>query len=317
MADRVDIVKDLATQRLYFYPQEGRPDSTPTVELVDRYGSTLLAAASTYVTLDAVSTTIKAGETPAVGDESLVLTSATGLEVHDPEAAGPSMYEIVRAEDSKRERVRVTRIDATNTTVYFDEPLENLFAAGDTFHGYRFYYTFQAAQVNTLRELCRARALYTVNSLNYATDINYDVVLIPLLNPLTYAALKDRRPDLAAQEPAETRGTDFATWRRVAWDEVRQGIREKALDGGRGRPALVRVPENLADWGWAVFDRIAHDNGIRVLRGDWDASAAMEELRERVMIAKSASMSKLSYDKGEDDSVGDEEIAVRAFNFTR
>jgi hypothetical protein len=316
MMDRLDVIKGITGQRVYFYPQEGRPTATPSVAILDEYGTTITAASTTGVTLDPVSTTISAAASKGV--LSITLTSVAGVEVCVPEAPGPAIYLLLGA-DGYQQRVRLTSLNTSTKIATLEEPLEHDFASAASFLGIRFYRTLSAAEVSTLRELCRARATYAANGLNYQSDVTYDVVLVPLPNPLTYHALKDRRPDLAAQESAATRGSDFATFRRQAWDQVRKGIRKACLpDEGRGRPALLRTPDDVEEWGWAEFDLIAHRNGIKVLHRDWSGPEAMEHLEGRISRLKAESLASMAfYDIDEDDSRGDDDIRPMPMDLIR
>jgi hypothetical protein len=74
---RLEVVKDVAGQRVYFYPQEGRPSATPSVEIKDEAGSTITAAATTNVTQDTVNTTVSTAN--AIGDDSVILADVTAI----------------------------------------------------------------------------------------------------------------------------------------------------------------------------------------------------------------------------------------------
>lgn len=308
--DRLDVVRDVSGQRVYFYPQEGRPSATPSVELLDRYGATVTANATTYVTQDAVNTTLSAGA--SAGDQEVTLTAVTSVEV--------GVEYLLTSTLSEVERVTVRSIDAGGTSVVtLAEPLEHAYASASTFVGTRFYRTLQSGEVGELVELYRARASYAVGGLNYVMEIPFDVVLTPLTNRLTAAYLKANRPGITSQEHAETRGNDFAGLREQAWDRVRKAIR-KLGDGDdtRWRPALIRTGDDLELWALAEFDLLAYSNDVDVLPGEWDGPSAMEELRGRVSRLKAEALSSLRWiDLNEDDAEEDEEEKPIALDFVR
>jgi len=297
--DRFDAVKDVSGQRLYFYPQQGRPDSTPSVQLLDRSGATITAAATTNVTLDAVNTTLSAGA--SVGDYSVTLTATTSVEV--------GVEYLLTSTLSEVERVVVRSINTSSKVVVLDEPLEYAHASSSTFVGTRFYRELQSSDVDELAELSRGRASYAVGSLNYVLEVDYDVVLVPLANRLSARYLKRNRPDLTAQEHRSTRGSDFADLRAQAWDRVRKGIRRLGEgDRKRWRPALVRTGDDLELWALAEFDLLAHESGVDILQGDWAGPDAVEELRGRVSSRKAEATGSLGWiDLDEDDAISDAE----------
>jgi hypothetical protein len=307
--DRLDVVRDTTGQRVYFYPQEGRPSSTPSVQILDQYGTVITAAATTYVTQDTVSTTLSAGA--SAGDKSVTLTATTGGEV--------GVEYLITSTLGEKERVIVRSINTSSKVVTLDEPLEYDHASSSTFVGTRFYRTLQTAEVDELAELYRARATYAVGGLNYTLEVPFDVVLVPLPNLLSAAYIKANRPGIMAQEHAETRGSDFAGLRDQAWDRVRKGIRRMGEgDDERWRPALVRTGDDLELWGLAEFDLLALQNGVDVLPGDWSGPEALQELRERVSAAKSEALLTLHWlDKNEDDSRGEDEERPLTMTFKR
>ncbi len=272
--DRLEALKDGTTDRVWFYPQEGRPTATPSVGTHDQYGTALSAAADTNVTLDAVNTTLSANA--SAGDESVTLTATTNVEV--------GVEYLLTSTLGQVERVRVASVDHAGSGVAgLYEPLEYAHASTSTFVGTRFYYELQTADVNALAELNRARATYAVGGINHTLEEPYDVCLLPLSNRLTAAYLKANRPSITAQEHKETRGTDFTDLREQAWDRVKKGIR--ALGDGddhRWRPALVRVPSNLDLWALAEFELMAHKNHVDVLPpGDWSGESGVQYLEEQ------------------------------------
>jgi hypothetical protein len=304
--DRLDVVKDLTTQRVYFYPQEGAPDATPSVELLDQYGTTITAAGTGSVTVDPVSTTI-ATTAAAAGDKTITLTATTNLVV--------GVTYLLTSTLSQQEQVRVKSINTSTKIVGLYEPLEFAYALTSTLVGTRFYRTLSAGEVDTLRELCRARATYAVDSLNYQTDVAYDVVLLPLPNLLTRKYLKKVRPDITRQEHAGPRGNDFADLLDEAWSLVRAGIRDCA-DGWR--PAMIRSPEDLTAWALNEFLLLAHNSGVNVLTGEWEAFEAQEHLEGKAAKSKSRALSSIDWiDLDEDDSISADEMKPLALTFIR
>lgn len=295
MSDRLDIIKGVASQRVYFYPPEGRPTTTPSVSIKDRSGSDVTAAATTNVTLDTVSTTLSSGA--STGDLSVTLTATTGLEVG-------ATYLLTNTL-SQTEWVRCVGFDTSSKVAYLDEPLEHDHASSSTFVGTRFYRTLQTAEVASLAELYRARASYAVGGLNYVLEIPFDVVLTPLPNLLTVQLLKRVRPGITAQEHPSTRGSDFADLRAVAWSNVRSGIRKHATGW---RPALLRTPEDVEAWGLAELDLLLWNNGVTVLKGEWTGEAAARYLEGKIERARAYSLAALEFlDVNETDSVDEDD----------
>jgi hypothetical protein len=305
MAARLEVLKDVSNQVIWFYPQEGRPSATPTVAIKDKYGSTLTAAADTNVTQGTVNTTSNGATT--INATTMTLDSITGIEVG-------KTYLITNAA-LQREWVRVYGVDTSNKIVTFDEQLEFAHADEATFQDVGFYYTLQDSEVNTLDDMRRARATYTWNSISYVEEINFDVVLTSLKNPLTVEFIKKRHPNITQREASTTLGSDFADFREVAWDNVMKGIRSHK-EGWR--PALLKTPENIEQWAIAEFDLIAHKEGTRILRGDWDPQAAIEHLEGRVMAESRKAMDSLEFmDFNDDDGQSSDEIEYVRPDFVR
>lgn len=304
--DRQDVVQDITGQRVYLYPEEGRPSTTPTVQLLDRNGSTITAAATTNVTLDPVNTTLAAAA--EAGDTTITVASAADVEVG-------VWYRLTNV-GGAFEDVRVVERNTSTGVVSLSEPLERDYpVTTSTLAGTRFWRTLSASEVSLLRELCRARATYAVGGLNYQLDRTYDVVLVPLPNMLSSRLLTTRRPDVSAQEHAETRGSDYEDLRQAAWVRVREGIRKAAVGW---RPALLRTPENVESWALAEFDRLAWQSGIRILRGDWSGAEAMEYLDAAVSREKQSALSALEFmDLDEDDVQSDDEERLVVFHNVR
>src|SRR4030042_1088856 len=97
---RVEVIKAKASQVVWFDAPEGRPSATPTVGTKTSGGSVLTAAATTYVTIDPVSTTINA--TAAINATSLTVAAVTSILVGQE-------YLVTNALGQK-ERVRITGI---------------------------------------------------------------------------------------------------------------------------------------------------------------------------------------------------------------
>lgn len=304
MSARIEAIKDASSQRIYFEPQEGRPSSTPSVEIKDKYGSTITASSTSYVTQVSVNTTVATQN--SVGDKSLVLASVSGIEFR-------KSYLITNSK-LQREWVRVRSVDSSNATVEFDEALEFVHDTSATFQSTTFYRTLQTAEVDDLVEGYRARASYTVNSMTYVQEIPFDVVLTPLVNPLTVEFLKVRRKNIMGREHASTRGTDYLDLREAAWDKVLKGIR--AHDAG-WRPALLKSPEDVEEWALAEFDLLLHKSGVQQMK-NVDPIQAAESLKDEIKTAKTNSLGNLQYmDLSDDDSLGTDEERPKRPDFVR
>ena len=293
--NRVEVVQDQASQKLWFLAPEGRPASTPSVGLKDSGGAAITAAAVTYVTIDPVNTTLSAAA--AAGAKSVTLTSATGLRMF-------AQYRIKNAL-SQYEEVRVVGIDATGLIAYLADPLEHSYAATTgTFFSCEFYRTLQAAEVEDLAELNIATATYTVTGEQTAPlVVPWDVVLHPLAarNPLTLTALKRLWPDLTGQEWTQQAGEGFAPQRAEAWRKVMEGVYEQGK-----RPAMVVSAEMFERWALAEFAIILQEGGIEVLRG-MSAEGALSRLDAKLSAARSGALSAISwYDENEDEARDEE-----------
>jgi len=304
MAARLEVVKGVASQRVWFNPQEGRPSSTPSVAIKDEAGSTITAAAATYVTQDTVNTTLSAAA--AKGDRTVTLTAITGL-------VSRQAYLLT---NTLHQAQWVTVVDWNDSTkvVTLEDRLVCACASASTFVGTGFYHTLQTAEVASLRELMRARATYTVASVSYVMEVNFDVVLTPLHNPLTYAFLRGRHPDLFPQEHAQTAGSRYQALREAAWDNVLKAIRRHGW-----RPGLVRTPDDLEGWALAEWRCEAWGQGIEVLKGaDWDGPRGMEHLEGKRSAAALASLAAVDfYDENEDDSKADDEERLLRMDLIR
>jgi len=295
----IDVIKAVAGQKVWIYPDEGRPTALPTVMIKDEYGNTVTAATTSNVTQDTVNTTPSTAG--SVGDITLALTTVVGIEWRKSYLITNSL--------GQHEWVRVLAINSSTKVVTLDEKLEYAHDTLATFQGCGFCRTLQTAEVASLAETQRVHASYVVGGVTYNREVNYDVVLTPIHSPLTVEFLKKRRPDIMAQEHAQTLGTDYADLREVAWDKILSAIRMHQYDPPyRWRPSLVRTPSDLDAWAMAELDFLLWDNGVDVLHGDWDPQAAVEELRDRIRAAKAHSLSGIRWiDYDEDDSESNEE----------
>lgn len=303
MSARLEVVKDQLLQRVWFYPRQGRPTATPSVAIKSDAGTTIAAASTTGVTQDAVNTTVSTAS--AAGDDTLTLTAVTSIEWRQT-------YLVTNAA-LQQEWVRVKGVNASTKVVTLDEPLVFAHDTAATFVGTRFYRTLTASEVDELVELYRARAEYVVGGLNYIQEIPFDVVKTPLENPLTVEFLRRRRPDIMAFEPASSRGSDFADFRELAWEEVKRGIRQAGW-----RPGLVRTPEDIDEWAIAEFDLLARKNGVSIILPGWDAEKAVLHLEAARNTAQANSLRSIKFlDLNEDDSADVEEEAPLRMDFVR
>jgi hypothetical protein len=299
MPSRLEVQLDQTGQKVWFYAPEGRPSATPTAAVLakDFSSSVDRAAADTYVTQETTNTTSN-GAT-AVGAKSMTLDAVTGIEWR-------KSYTITNAL-SQVERVRVNAIDAL--TITFDEPLEFAHADEAAFQGTGFYYTLQAGDVDTLGEGYRIRFTYTVDSLQHIVDVPFDVVKVPLVNPLTVDFMKTRLPGITGMEGSESVGTDFADLRGAAWDRVCKAIRNAGTEPHHWRPALLKTPDDVEEWALAEFKLLLwSDAGVDVLTGDWDPQQAQEHLEQRVRVEKEQALNSLEWmDADDNDSRDDDE----------
>jgi hypothetical protein len=301
--DRIEVTRALAGQRIWFRAPEGRPSTTPSVGTADRGGSTLTAAAATHVTIDPVNTTISVNA--SAGSLALTLASTTGVRKG-------ATYRIQNT-TNPHEDVRVVGINSATKTVTLDEPIEHTYVATDAFFSAEFYYTLQTADVASLAELNIATATYAVTNQTPAPIvIAYDVVLHPLINPLTRDRVASRWPDICAQEWNEQRGEDFERQRADAWDRVRNGLRQKGF-----RPACIVTPEDLFEWGMTELALILQEGGIEVVRG-LDNYQALDYLLQRRNSEKAVALSSISfYDENEDAALGEGESVPLRMNMIR
>jgi hypothetical protein len=301
---RIEVVKAQASQKLWFQSAEGRPAATPTVGTKDSAGTEITAAASTYVTIDPVTTTVASAA--AVGAMSVVLTAVTNIRIGAEYRIKNSLQQT--------EDVIVRGIDSSGKIVYLDEELQHAYAAADTFFSCEFCYTLQTADVASLGELFIATATYSVTGEQTAPLIQpFDVVLHPLRNrnPLTTKMIKTLWPDLTGQEWPEQAGLDYAPQRQQAWDEVCDALYTVPdPQTGRKRPGMVVSAENFTAWAIAEFAILLHEAGVPVLRvAGLEGAAGLLRLDEKLARRKSAALSSISWYEagGEEDEVLDEE----------
>ena len=192
------------------------------------------------------------------------------------------------------------------------EAIEYAYAATDTFEGTRFSYTLQSADIATLGELYSATAVYTAGGVTRTHKSAYDVVLHPLENPLTFAGIKSRWPDISQQEFEEQRGEDYARQRDDAWEIVKRDLRRQGK-----RPALLITGEDLEDWAYAVLALYLTEAGVKVLRGP-EAFEALEYWREKVTLEKNDALASLKWhDDDEDEALGAAESEGVRLDFYR
>jgi hypothetical protein len=238
------------------------------------------------------------------GDKTLTLAAVTGLVFR-------KSYLITNTKN-QQEWVRVMGWDATSKVADLDEPLEFDHAVASTLQGTGFYRTLSAAEVANLQEGWRIRCTYTSGGFNYLQDVNFDIVLTPLVSPLTAELLKRLHPDIMPREHAQTRGTEYADLRERAWSRVLTAIRAQ----GR-RPALVRTGEGFDEWALAEFDLIAYKAGVKAVFKGTDPSEAIRELKEDRNTAKLTALGGMLYDEGEDDSIGSTDEQPQKFDMGR
>ena len=303
--ERQEFALDRVGQRLGFFADEGRPSATPSVAIADSSGAVITAGATTYVTQSAVNTTIAASV--AAGAESLVVTSATGINVGD-------RY-LMTNKVPQTEWIEVESI--ASTTIGLTRPLALDYTTLATNYGLfqstEWYYTLQAADYAALLEMAMATATYAVGGLTYSQRLVFDVVRVPLTNPLTADALTDRWPDIWRQEPDEHRGSLYARQRATAWRIVKQRIRQHANAAGQWRPAMVFDPSDLMEFGFAVLKRELHLGGVEVDK-DQPTRADLDSEVER---ERAAAFSAITLDLDEDGGQGSGEIPRHELDFIR
>lgn len=290
--DRVEVVKSQASQKLWFRAPEGRPTATPTVGIVDSGGTTITAAATTYVTQDTVNTTLSA--TAAALSRTMTLTAVTGIRVD-------ATYRVKNAL-SQFEDVRVIAINASTKVVTLDEPTQYAYASADTFQSCEYYYTLQSGDVDELGEMFVATGTHSVTgSVTQPLIVPFDVVLHPLNNPLTVDRVKSRWPDIMSQEFDEQRGEDFSRQRADAWDRVKSALRKAGK-----RPACIVSVDDLFEWGMAELALVLQEGGVDVIRG-LEPQQALEYLLAKRNNEKQMALNSLAYYDADEDAALEEE----------
>jgi hypothetical protein len=310
--DREEFILDQSGQRLWFKAPEGRPSAAPSVEILDSGGAELSADATTNVTQDPVNTTLAA--TPSVGDKELQLTAVTNLRLR-------AEYRLTNTDTGQYEDVRIL---STANNVLIDSPLKYAYSAtavNNTFVSREYYYTLQAADYDTLRELVQANATYAVGGLNYRHRKVFDIVKTPLENPLAAALMYARWPDLARQEHDEQRGEDYKPQREDAWSQVKRAIRQQSTltDSRYGkrekwRPAMVMDVSDLFEWGMAQLKLNLHLSGVTVDRD----SPTREMLAAALEHERTLALATISWlDKDEDQAIDEGEEVPLEVDFVR
>lgn len=303
--ERQEFIVDVASQRLWFFADEGRPTAAPTVEVRDSGGGVLTADAATYVTQDSVTTTISASA--AAGAESLTVTSATGIRVG-------GRY-LLTGKNGQTEWCEVESVNSTAITL--TRPLQHAYSVLSTTYGTfqstEWYYTLQLADYDNLQELATATATYLVGGLTYKQRLAFDVVYVPLPNILTADALIDRWPDIARQEPDEQRGSLYARQRETAMRIVRLRLRQHGNAEQQWRPAMVFDPGDLMELAFAVLKKELHAIGVEVDRD----KPTREQLDHDVEIECAAAFGSITMDLDEDRAQGEAEIPRHELDFIR
>jgi hypothetical protein len=304
MRKRYEYTKDQTGQKLWFKAPEGRPSATPSVGIKDKGAVVIVASGTTAVTQDPVNTTLAA--TPSVGDKELQLTAVTNLRVG-------AEYRLTNTDTGQFEDVRIL---STANNVLIGSPLKYAYSAtatNNTFVSCEWYYTLQAADVDTLDELFVATSTYAVTGAVTAPLINnFDVVLHPLRNPLSVAAIKMAHPDLAPQEYDEQRGEFYQRQRDYAFDLVMQRIRQHGF-----RPAMITSDEDVFLWCLAEFRLLLEQGGISIVRG-LGKDDAIAKLEEQVNTERSIALSTIQfYDADESESRGEGEKAPVRMDLVR
>jgi hypothetical protein len=312
MQERQEFIVDTASQTLNFRSPWGRPSATPSVAIATSGGAELSAAATTYVTLDTVNTTIAASVD--AGATSLSVTSAASI------AVGTTYW--LTNEYGQTEQAKVSKINST--TIEFVDPLMYAYDLVDTgtygtFQGVEFYYTLQSGDYDELREMNVAKATFTAGGLPRVMRIVFDVVEVPLNAPgaLTAEAVYERLGrDLARQEPAAQRGEDFAPQRNAAWNIVRRRLYQHSDDQGQWRPSMIVDPSDLFEYAIAVFTRVCHEQSIQVIRTD--PPPALEELLGTEREERTEAFKGLSWlDRDEDETQEEDETQPIPLDFIR
>jgi hypothetical protein len=299
VADRLEFIKGVAGQRLYFDAPEGRPTATPTVIVKDQGGATLAAEADTNVTQNSVATTLSASASKE--DGTVTLAAVTGLELG-------KRYRLVNGENQV-DWVTVRGWNATSKVVELASPLAFDFDVdrdapnGDygAFESTEWYYTLQEGdgeELGQLREQCVAIAKYAVGGLTYWLRQPFDSVFVPLANFVTVQLIYDRWPDIARVEPKEQFGSDYLAQRVAAWQILKRRILQHSVANDQWRPAMIVDVSDLNEWALAVFAQLCLELGVKAKR---DTSA--EQHRQDVLAEQKMALDSISWlDTDEDES---------------
>jgi hypothetical protein len=210
---------------LEFYPPEGRPDSSATLNIYTGGDSLLTGTFPATVALDSVSTTINASASK--GATAVSLASGTGVVVG-------RRYIIKTA---KGQRVEVVARGIDGTTLSLDQRLSVAVESGDAFDGHRLAYSLSAAQNGELRRRLRAVWSYDVDGEAQDWQTYYSVVREPFRIPLSESDIETRSHNFGEY-------TDrFASWRRLipgAHDEIAEMLIVEQHD-----PDLIRDRDGL------------------------------------------------------------------------
>lgn len=297
---RLEITKGGSAQKIWFRSDHGRPSSTPSVGIKDKGGATVVSASTSNVTVDPVNTTVSVAA--AIGDVSVSLTSVTGLR----------LYQTIRLTNAAGQYEDV-RIRSLTNPIALSEPLERSYAIGASAVSCEWYYTLQAADVDTEDELYIATSTYSVTgAVVKPIVVAFDVVIHPLVNPLTADLIRSRHPDLFRQEYDEQRGEDYAPQRAAVFDILMQRIRQHGF-----RPAMIVTSEDLELWALAEFSLMLERSGISVMRGV-SKEIAIERLRIEANDERTIALSSIKYyDRDESESIGSDEQSPLRMDFVR
>lgn len=293
MPERIEIVKDQASQRIWFKALEGRPSATPSVGIKDQNGTVIVTSGTTAVTQDTVNTTLSA--IAAKGDKEISLTSVAGLRLE-------AEYRLTNL-DGQYETVRIKSL--TNAVQLY-EPLERAYGATATDHTFQsleWYYTLQAADVDVLDELYVATSSYAVTGA-IVTPVRqtFDVVLYPLINPLEGRIIKDEHPDIAALEWDPQKGQDYRRQIKRAFKRVVRRIYQHSNERESWRPAAIVSSEDLALWALAEFKLLLEKGGISVIR-DVDKETALTMLEAELNMERTLALGTIKFfDPDQDES---------------
>lgn len=237
-----EIVYSVTGQSFYYDPPEGRPSGTPTVavHLSDVDDDGLLESATTGAcSVDSVNTTLGASATH--GDDSITLTSATGVTV--------GRRYLLTTLGGTREWIEVLALVGTAATLR--RPLQNDHTTGSTFQGCRISIDVDSTWVASKNKLTnwdaglagyRLRWSYVVDSTtrigaSYADLTRYP--LATLVTPLDVDAMSPGWIDRLPPDYQADQGAALVT-------EASQAVRMDAMADGHVL-RLVRNTEVLRE----------------------------------------------------------------------